>query len=46
MNEDRFAAIGIFLSYDSLRQLVFALGSSTEHVVTTLVSEMFVTKSR
>ncbi|MDP4649666.1 MAG: TetR/AcrR family transcriptional regulator [Ilumatobacteraceae bacterium] len=46
MNEDRFAAIGIFLSYDSLRQLVFALGSRTEHVVTTLVSEMFVTKSR
>ena len=46
MNEDRFAAIGIFLSYDSIRQLVFALGSRTEHVVTTLVSEMFVTKSR
>ena len=46
MNEDRFAAIGIFLSYDSLRQLVFALGSRTEHVVTTLASEMFVTKSR
>ena len=46
MNEDRFAAIGIFLSYDSLRQLVFALGSRTEHVVTTLVSEMFVMKSR
>jgi len=46
MNEDRFAAIGIFLSYDSLRQLVFALGSRTEHVVTTLASEMFVTKPR
>lgn len=46
MSEDRFAAIGIFLSYDSLRQLVFALGSRTEHVVTTLASEMFVTKSR
>jgi AcrR family transcriptional regulator len=46
MNEDRFAAIGIFLSYDSLRQLVFALGSRTEHVVTTLASEMFAAKSR
>jgi AcrR family transcriptional regulator len=46
MNEDRFAAIGIFLSYDSLRRLHFALGSRTEHVVTTLASEMFAAKSR
>jgi AcrR family transcriptional regulator len=46
MNEDRFAAIGIFLSYDSLRKLHFALGSRTEHVVTTLASEMFAAKSR
>jgi len=46
MNEDRFAAIGIFLSYYSLRQLVFALGSRTDRVVTTLASEMFVTKPR
>ena len=46
MNEDRFTAIGIFLSYNSLRRLHFALGSRTEHVVTTLVSEMFAAKSR
>jgi hypothetical protein len=46
MNEDRFSAIGIFLSYDSLRKLHFALGSRTEHVVTTLASEMFAAKSR
>jgi AcrR family transcriptional regulator len=46
MNEDRFSAIGIFLSYDSLRRLHFALGSRTEHVVTTLASEMFAAKSR
>jgi AcrR family transcriptional regulator len=46
MNEDRFAAIGIFLSYDSLQKLHFALGSRTEHVVTTLASEMFAAKSR
>ena len=45
MNEDRFTAIGIFLSYNSLRQLFFALGSRTEHVVTNLASEMFVAKS-
>jgi AcrR family transcriptional regulator len=45
MNEDRFTAIGIFLSYNSLRQLFFALGSRTEHVVTNLASEMFVVKS-
>ena len=46
MNEDRFTAIGIFLSYNSLRRLHFALGSRTEQVVTTLVSEMFAAKSR
>lgn len=46
MNEDRFSAIGIFLSYDSLRKFHFALGSRTEHVVTTLASEMFAAKSR
>ena len=46
MNEDRFAAIGIFLSYNSLRQLFFALGSRTEHVVATMASEMFAAKSR
>jgi len=46
MNEDRFTAIGVFLSYDSLRQLFFALGSRTDSVVTTLASEMFVAKSR
>ena len=45
MNEDRFTAIGIFLSYNSLRQLFFALGSRAEHVVTNLASEMFVAKS-
>jgi len=46
MNEDRFSAIGIFLSYNSLRQLSFALGSRTERVVATMASEMFASKSR
>jgi len=46
MNEGRFTAIGIFLSYSSLRQLSYALGSRTEQVVIEIAAEMFGGKSK
>jgi AcrR family transcriptional regulator len=41
MNEDRFTAIGHFLSYASLRQLFMSLGNRTEAVVTAMAFELF-----
>lgn len=41
INEDRFTVIAYFLSYNSLRQLFYSLGSRTEQVVVTLAAEMF-----
>lgn len=45
MNEDRFTVIGHFLSYSSLRQLFYTLGSRTEQVVTAITAEMFEARS-
>jgi hypothetical protein len=45
MNEDRFTVIGHFLSYSSLRQLFYALGSRSEQVVTAMTAEMFQARS-
>lgn len=41
MSEDRFTVIGHLLSYSSLRQLFYSLGSRTEQVVATITAELF-----